>query len=184
MILDDLMGAEPPSRRAALEIELEKAQRGPLYSALGLPTVRVSPRLPLDVLESLVSLQRELWRRMEEQAATPEEARRANTELRGEMRARNNHYPEIEAEAQGLLDAVIAECSGRAVSDVDPAVLDALRLGVYQLLRTRIPAHAAVASTVDMVRERAGSKLAGFANAVLRRAGDSSTQIARTMTGN
>ncbi|WP_010523589.1 helix-turn-helix domain-containing protein [Nesterenkonia sp. F] len=104
--LDDLLGAEPPSRRAALEIELEKAQRGPLYSALGLPTARVSPRLPLDVLESLVALQRELWRRMEEQAATPEEARRANTELRGEMRARNNHYPEIEAEAQGLLDAV------------------------------------------------------------------------------
>jgi len=78
--------------------------------------------------------------------------------------------------AQGLLDAVIAECSGRAVSDVDPLVLDALRLGVYQLLRTRVPAHAAVASTVDLVRERSGSKLAGFANAVLRRAGERDEQ--------
>lgn len=104
--LDDLFGAEPPSRRAALEIELEKAQRGPLYAALGLPAVRISNRLPMDVLESLVSLQRELRRRLEEQAATPEEARRANTELREEMRQKDNYYPEIEAAAQELLDAV------------------------------------------------------------------------------
>jgi 16S rRNA (cytosine967-C5)-methyltransferase len=71
--------------------------------------------------------------------------------------------------AQGLLDAVLAECSDRALSDVDPKLLDGLRLGAYQLLRTRIPSHAAVASTVDIVRADAGSRLAGFANAVLRR---------------
>ena len=104
--MDDLVGAEPPSKRAALEIELERAQRSPLYSALNLPTVRVSSRLPMDVLESVVSLQRELRRRLEEQAATPEEARRANTELRVEMRAVNNYYPEIEAVAAELLEAV------------------------------------------------------------------------------
>ena len=104
--LDDLFGAEPPSKRAALEIELEKTQRGPLYAALGLPTVRISSRLPMDVLESMVALQRELKRRLEEQAATPEEARRANTELREEMKGRNNYYAEIEAEAQRILDAV------------------------------------------------------------------------------
>ncbi|NLS09627.1 helix-turn-helix domain-containing protein [Nesterenkonia sp. MY13] len=104
--LDDLFGAEPPSKRAALEIELEKTQRGPLYAALGLPTVRISNRLPMDVLESLVALQRELKRRLEEQAATPEEARRANTELREEMKSRNNYYPEIESEAAALLEAV------------------------------------------------------------------------------
>ncbi len=56
--------------------------------------------------------------------------------------------------AQGLLDAVVAECSNRPLSEVDPKLLDALRLGVYQLLRTRIPAHAAVASTVDIARWR------------------------------
>lgn len=104
--LDDLFGAEPPSKRAALEIELEKTQRGPLYAALGLPSVRISNRLPMDVLESLVALQRELKRRLEEQAATPEEARRANTELREEMKAGNNYYPEIEAEAEKILAAV------------------------------------------------------------------------------
>ncbi|MFR9731837.1 RsmB/NOP family class I SAM-dependent RNA methyltransferase [Saccharopolyspora sp. MS10] len=78
--------------------------------------------------------------------------------------------------ARGLLDAVIADCSGRAVSEVDPVVLDALRMGVYQLLRTRIPDHAAVASTVDIVRGQAGSKLAGFANAVMRRASERDEQ--------
>ncbi|MGM0931139.1 MAG: helix-turn-helix domain-containing protein [Actinomycetota bacterium] len=104
--IDQLLGAEPPSRRAALEIELERYQRGPLYESLGLPKVRVSSRLSMDVLESLVGLQHELERRLDEQAATPEEARRANTELRAEMRARNNHYEDIEAQAQELLKAV------------------------------------------------------------------------------
>jgi 16S rRNA (cytosine967-C5)-methyltransferase len=73
------------------------------------------------------------------------------------------------ARAQGLLDTVLAACADRPLSDVDGKVLDALRLGAYQLLRTRIPAHAAVASTVDLVRADLGSGPAGFANAVLRR---------------
>lgn len=78
--------------------------------------------------------------------------------------------------AQGLLDAIIAECCTRPLSDVDETLLDALRIGVYQLLRTRIPSHAAVASTVDIVRGEAGSPLAGFANAVLRRASEHDEQ--------
>ena len=93
--IDDLLGTEPPSRRAALEIELERAQRGPLYQSLGLPTVRVSSTLSMDVLESLVGLQRELERRLNEQAATPEEARRANTKIREEMRQRKNYFPPL-----------------------------------------------------------------------------------------
>ncbi|QFZ22068.1 RsmB/NOP family class I SAM-dependent RNA methyltransferase [Saccharothrix syringae] len=71
--------------------------------------------------------------------------------------------------ARGLLDAVLTACSDRPLSEVDGSVLDALRLGAYQLLRTRVPAHAAVASTVDLVRAELGSGAAGFANAVLRR---------------
>nr|WP_231700821.1 helix-turn-helix transcriptional regulator [Arthrobacter sp. zg-Y750] len=104
--IDSLLGSEPPSRRAALEIELERAQRGPLYASLGLPKVRIGSRLPLDVLESLVGLQAELERRLDEQVATPEEARRANGELRAMMRERNNYFPEYEAEAQKVLKSV------------------------------------------------------------------------------
>jgi 16S rRNA (cytosine967-C5)-methyltransferase len=71
--------------------------------------------------------------------------------------------------AQGLLDQILADCTDRPLSTVDGPVLDALRLGAYQLLRTRIPAHAAVGATVDLVRGVAGSPIAGFVNAVLRR---------------
>jgi 16S rRNA (cytosine967-C5)-methyltransferase len=74
--------------------------------------------------------------------------------------------------ALGLLDAVIDECTDRPLARVEPPVLDALRLGAYQLLRTRIPPHAAVATTVELVRAEAGSRAGGFANAVLRRVGE------------
>jgi 16S rRNA (cytosine967-C5)-methyltransferase len=51
-----------------------------------------------------------------------------------------------------------------------PAVLGALRVAAYQLLfLDRVPAHAAVDDAVGAVRAAGGAKLAGFANAVLRR---------------
>ncbi|HEY0815440.1 MAG TPA: RsmB/NOP family class I SAM-dependent RNA methyltransferase [Pseudonocardia sp.] len=74
--------------------------------------------------------------------------------------------------AKGLLDAVIEECTDRPLIRVEPTLLDALRLGAYQLLRTRVPAHAAVDTTVELVRVEAGSRAAGFVNAVLRRVGE------------
>jgi 16S rRNA (cytosine967-C5)-methyltransferase len=73
--------------------------------------------------------------------------------------------------AQGLLDAVIDECTDRPLVRVEPTLLDALRLGAYQLLRTRVPPHAAVDTTVELVRVEAGSRAAGFVNAVLRKVG-------------
>ncbi len=73
------------------------------------------------------------------------------------------------ARARGLLDAVIAECAGRPVEEIDGPLLDVLELGAYQLLRTRIAPHAAVATSVDLVRAEAGPGKAGFVNAVLRR---------------
>jgi 16S rRNA (cytosine967-C5)-methyltransferase len=69
----------------------------------------------------------------------------------------------------GTYDAVIAACSARALDRIDPPVLDVLRLGTHQLLATRVGAHAAVATSVDLAREAAGPGAAGFANAVLRR---------------
>ncbi|MGH3687774.1 MAG: RsmB/NOP family class I SAM-dependent RNA methyltransferase [Pseudonocardiaceae bacterium] len=74
--------------------------------------------------------------------------------------------------ARGLLDAVLQSCAGRPLSEVDGELLDALRLGSYQLLRTRVPPHAAVGTTVDLVRAGRGSAAAGFVNAVLRRVGE------------
>lgn len=66
----------------------------------------------------------------------------------------------------GTYDAVIELCSDRRP---DPDVLDALRLGAHQLLRMRVPPHAAVGTTVDLVRLRIGAGAAKFVNAVLRK---------------
>lgn len=96
----------PPGRRVQLEIELQAAMHSPLATSRGIPPIRVGPRTPTEVLESMVALHRELNRLAEEHIATPEEARRANTELRREMRARDNYYGNLEREAGRLLAAI------------------------------------------------------------------------------
>lgn len=99
----DLLDETPPTPRAALEIELERMQRSALYARLGLPSVRASRALSDEVLEALVGLHRELVDRERRSIATPEEARRANTELRHRMREKNNYLPEIEELAEDLV---------------------------------------------------------------------------------
>lgn len=69
----------------------------------------------------------------------------------------------------GTYDEIIAACSDRPPEEVDPPLLDAIRLGVHQLLRTRIPPHAAVSATIDLVRLRVGPGPSRYANAVLRK---------------
>ncbi|MFC6286503.1 RsmB/NOP family class I SAM-dependent RNA methyltransferase [Nocardioides sp. GCM10027113] len=73
----------------------------------------------------------------------------------------------------GTYDAVLAACVDRPLAKVQSKVLDALRLGTHQLLSMRVPPHAAISSTVDLVRDRVGQGPAGFTNAVLRRVTDS-----------
>jgi 16S rRNA (cytosine967-C5)-methyltransferase len=70
---------------------------------------------------------------------------------------------------QGTYDAIIEQASGRAIDTIDPPVRDALRLGVHQLLSTRVASHAAVNESVELVRRAGAANAAGFANAVLRR---------------
>ncbi|MBR7826400.1 rRNA cytosine-C5-methyltransferase [Actinospica sp. MGRD01-02] len=76
--------------------------------------------------------------------------------------------------AQGTYDAILAECVDRPLTQLDPELLDLLRLGAHQLLATRIPPHAAVAATVDLAREVLHEGAARMSNAVLRRVGRSS----------
>ncbi|WP_105566211.1 XRE family transcriptional regulator [Microbacterium halophytorum] len=103
--VNDLISGEPPNRRAALEIELERAQSSPVFRRLGVPTVKVTKSMSDETIESMLGLHRELQRREAEAIATPEEARRANTELRLKMRAKNNYLPEIEKLAEKQLAA-------------------------------------------------------------------------------
>jgi 16S rRNA (cytosine967-C5)-methyltransferase len=95
-----------------------------------------------------------------QRAATPAAEAAFATELTYGTLRRLGHY-----------DAVIAAASGRAISAIDPPLLDVLRLAAHQLLATRTAPHAAVHQAVDQAREAAGKGAAGFANAVLRRVG-------------
>jgi 16S rRNA (cytosine967-C5)-methyltransferase len=69
---------------------------------------------------------------------------------------------------RGLLDAVIGAAADRSPQSINPVLLDLLRLGAYQLLRTRVDAHAAVSTTVEQAGIEFDSARAGFVNAVLR----------------
>jgi 16S rRNA (cytosine967-C5)-methyltransferase len=68
---------------------------------------------------------------------------------------------------RGTYDAILAACSDR--DQLDPPVRDVLRLGAHQLLATRVGHHAAVATSVDLVKDVCGPRPSGFVNAVLRR---------------
>ena len=70
--------------------------------------------------------------------------------------------------AIGLLDAVIAHAANRPADQIDPVLLDLLRLGAYQLLRMRVDAHAAVDTTVEQAAIEFDTARAGFVNGVLR----------------
>lgn len=67
------------------------------------------------------------------------------------------------------LDHALGRFVDRPLTTTPNQALAALRLGAYQLLFTRIPAHAAVAETVGLAPERQR----GFVNAVLRRLAES-----------
>jgi XRE family transcriptional regulator, fatty acid utilization regulator len=111
---DELMRREPPSRRAQLEIALADAQRDPDYARLGLPYLRPGPRVPSEVIEHILALHGELRRQQVKRAATPEEARAANADLRAMMRDQGNYFAEIEQAAATALDDVAY--SGGALS--------------------------------------------------------------------
>jgi 16S rRNA (cytosine967-C5)-methyltransferase len=69
---------------------------------------------------------------------------------------------------RGWLDHVLSRLSNRPLDRLTPGVLDALRLGAYQLLYLRVAAHAAVSESVELARA-VEPRSAGFANALLRR---------------
>ena len=70
---------------------------------------------------------------------------------------------------RGRLDWTLAGLARQPLSELAPPVRAALRLGLFQLLLLdRVPAHAAVDTTVALVKQSAGAGPASFANAVLR----------------
>jgi len=71
---------------------------------------------------------------------------------------------------RSLLDSQISEVSSQPLSRLDPEILTALRLAVYQLRwLSRIPARAAINESVELVKRARKRSAASFVNAVLRK---------------
>lgn len=87
----------------------------------------------------------------------PQEANLANELVFGVLRHR------------GQLDCLISLYSGKTAK-LDKEVRNALRLGIYQIrYLDRIPPHAAVSTSVDLVKRARKASAVGFVNAVLRK---------------
>jgi 16S rRNA (cytosine967-C5)-methyltransferase len=100
-------------------------------------------------------------------AALPDPDRRLTHELAaGVLRHRS------------ALDAQLAPLVPRGWSKVTPDLQDILRLGAYQLTELeRVPAHAAVDTSVTLAKATGGPRAAGFVNAVLRQLTRSETPV-------
>jgi 16S rRNA (cytosine967-C5)-methyltransferase len=85
---------------------------------------------------------------------------------------------------QQALDARLAALVTREWSKVPSRLQDLLRLGAYQLVvLDRVPAHAAVDTSVSLAREEGGPRAGGFVNAVLRRLGTQPEAMAAAADG-
>lgn len=97
----------------------------------------------------------------------PSRLRRAGLDPRDSSLATELTYGTLRG--LGLYDAVAARAADRHPADLDPRTASAVRMGVHQLLSTRIADHAAVSATIDALRRAGGGRAAGLVNAVLRR---------------
>jgi 16S rRNA (cytosine967-C5)-methyltransferase len=70
------------------------------------------------------------------------------------------------------LDRALAAQAPRGLGGLSAPARIALRVAAYQILELRVPAHAAVDDAVEAVKATAGARVAGFANAVLRKLAD------------
>ncbi|HKW18380.1 MAG TPA: 16S rRNA (cytosine(967)-C(5))-methyltransferase RsmB [Terriglobales bacterium] len=79
---------------------------------------------------------------------------------------------------RSVLDSSITEHAAQALAKLDLEVLTALRLGAYQLFfLDRIPKHAAVNESVELVKQARKRSAAGMVNAVLRKIAKSDSEL-------
>jgi 16S rRNA (cytosine967-C5)-methyltransferase len=122
-----------------------------------------------------------------EEGAHTERAFRAGAErlgLEGRERAQAQRLAFGAVQRRGTSDAAIERLAGRSTRLLDPPVLAALRLGLYELLfADGTPDHAAVDQAVELVKGAGAAHAAGFANAVLRRAARERAELTAALLG-
>lgn len=84
---------------------------------------------------------------------------------------------------RGELDAALSKYAKREAGKLDPEVRIALAMALYQIrFLDRVPAHAAVNDSVELVRRAGKSSAAAFVNAVLRRATREPIEVPETLS--
>jgi 16S rRNA (cytosine967-C5)-methyltransferase len=120
------------------------------------------------------SLAFETIRETFEEGAFTERAFRAGAERLGlepRDRALAQRLAYGAVQRRGTADAAIERLAGRSTRRLEPPVLSALRLGLYELLfADGTPDHAAVDQAVELVKSAGAARASGLVNAVLRRA--------------
>ncbi len=116
-----------------------------------------------------------------EHDAFTERAFRAGAErlgLDGRERAQAQRLAYGAVQRRGTTDAATERLAGRSTRLLDPPVLAALRLGLYELLfADGTPDHAAVDQAVELVKGAGAPHASGLVNAVLRRAARERAQL-------
>ncbi len=122
-----------------------------------------------------------------EEGAHTERAFRAGAErldLQGRERAQAQRLAYGSVQRRGTADAAIERLAERAPNLLDPPVLAALRLGLYELLfADGTPDHAAVDQAVELTKSAGVAHAAGLVNAVLRRAAREREALFTELTG-
>lgn len=118
----DLLAPEAPSRRAGLEVRLERIQDDPLYHRLDLPHFRPTAGTPDAALEHIVALFDALKHAEYGSDDQLEQVRASIVRVREEVRASGNHRPDVEAVASEALAAIGHDGAGslsqREVTDL------------------------------------------------------------------
>ena len=109
-----------------------------------------------------------------EQGAHTERAFRSAADTRrigGRERAQAQRLAYGAVQRRGTIDAALSRLVDRPLRDLDPPVLAALWLGMYELLfADGTPDHAAVDQAVELAKQAGAAHASGLVNAVLRRA--------------
>lgn len=111
-------------------------------------------------------------------AALDTELERAGLQARDRALATELAYGAVRS--RGALRARLERFAPRGLSKLDPDVRAELWVAAYQLVvLERIPAFAAIDAAVGALAAQRGARVAGFANAVLRRLAESGTRLGR-----
>jgi len=68
-----------------------------------------------------------------------------------------------------FIDKLIVKCSGRAIKNIQPKILNCLRIAAYELIFTQQAQYAIVNEAVELTKQAISKKSAGFTNAILRK---------------